>query len=326
MSNYTQNVYFAPKDSLTTGDAAKRIKGSEMDAELSEISTAIASKEDASNKGVANGYAPLDSSILVPVANLPASTALQKGAVELATDLEAYTGVDTTRALTPANLWSVFQQNAGALFDIVQLTDPGANVMFYWNDATNTVNWLTVGARLSISGGALVADDQAVAPTTDAAALTTGVLANARVQQSNVTQHQAALSISESQIVDGAVLARLAANETVSGTWTYGSYEFGWKKVPKSATTNGTLTASEVAKCVPATAGITINNSVFATGDALSIYNDSASPITITQGAGLTMRLGGTTTTGNRTLAARGLATLWFNSASEVIVTGAGVS
>lgn len=44
MSNYSQNVFFAPKDSLTTGDPNKVIKGSEIDAELQEISDAIATK------------------------------------------------------------------------------------------------------------------------------------------------------------------------------------------------------------------------------------------------------------------------------------------
>ncbi len=39
-------------------------------------------------------------------------------------------------------------------------------------------------------------------PTTDASELTTGVLADPRVQESNVTQHQASLSITESQISD----------------------------------------------------------------------------------------------------------------------------
>ena len=42
--------------------------------------------------------------------------------------------------------------------------------------------------------------------------------------------------------------------------------------------------------------------------------------------AGLTLRLAGTATTGNRTLAARGLATIWFNSASEAVASGPGVS
>ena len=71
MSNYSQIVSFGPKDSLNTGDAAKKIKGTEMDAELAAISAAIATKEDSANKGQANGYCPLNSSSVVADAYLP---------------------------------------------------------------------------------------------------------------------------------------------------------------------------------------------------------------------------------------------------------------
>jgi hypothetical protein len=40
----------------------------------------------------------------------------------------------------------------------------------------------------------------------------------------------------------------------------------------------------------------------------------------------LTLRLAGTATTGSRTLAARGIATLWFIVPSECIISGAGVT
>ena len=73
MSNYSQIVSFGPKDSLNTGDSAKKIKGTEIDAELAAISTAITSKEDAANKNAANGYCPLNSSSQVPDTNLPAT-------------------------------------------------------------------------------------------------------------------------------------------------------------------------------------------------------------------------------------------------------------
>lgn len=72
-------------------------------------------------------------------------------------------------------------------------------------------------------------------------------------------------------------------------------------------------------------AGVTINASG-AAGETYSIYNDSAAAITITQGAGVTLRLGGSATTGNRTLAARGFATVWFNSTTEAVIMGAGIS
>ena len=44
MSDYTQTTYFATKDNLASGDAAKVIKGSEVDAELLAIKNAIATK------------------------------------------------------------------------------------------------------------------------------------------------------------------------------------------------------------------------------------------------------------------------------------------
>ena len=44
MSNYTQITDFSVKDNLASGDAAKVIKGSDIDAELAAISTAIATK------------------------------------------------------------------------------------------------------------------------------------------------------------------------------------------------------------------------------------------------------------------------------------------
>ena len=57
-------------------------------------------------------------------------------------------------------------------------------------------------------------------------------------------------------------------------------------------------------------------------GTYFSIYNDSGAGVTLTQGAGLTLRHAGTATTGSLTLAQRGVATVWANSAAEYIVEG----
>lgn len=88
-----------------------------------------------------------------------------------------------------------------------------------------------------------------------------------------------------------------------------------------STETTGTLTSSSSNKTIQATGDITIPNAVFAAGDIILIYA-GASSRTITQGASVTMRLGGTATTGSRTLAARGVAMLFFISSSEVVVSG----
>lgn len=69
------------------------------------------------------------------------------------------------------------------------------------------------------------------------------------------------------------------------------------------------------------TAGATLN-----TGNAADstyyLYNNSGAAITITAGAGLTLRLSGTATTGNRTFAARGMAMIYCLSTTEYIISG----
>lgn len=114
---------------------------------------------------------------------------------------------------------------------------------------------------------------------------------------------------------NGVVRLQIASD----GTVTYGGIEIGYKNVPR---VTGTL---EQGKCFATPSGFTLSSGVSA-GATYSVYNDSGSAITITQGAGLTLRLAGSTSTGNRTIAPRGMATIWYNSSTEAIMTGAGVS
>ena len=112
---------------------------------------------------------------------------------------------------------------------------------------------------------------------------------------------------------------------SVNASATVNGFTIGYRQIPRS-TTSGTATTGDVGKVIAVTAGITIPNSTFAAGDAISIYNNSASSITITQGSGLTMYQVGTATTGNRTLAQRGMATIWFNSATDCVISGGGLA
>ena len=48
MSNYTKTVNFAAKDALSTGNANKIVKGTEIDTEFNNIATAVATKIDTS--------------------------------------------------------------------------------------------------------------------------------------------------------------------------------------------------------------------------------------------------------------------------------------
>jgi hypothetical protein len=74
-----------------------------------------------------------------------------------------------------------------------------------------------------------------------------------------------------------------------------------------------TAVASDAGKTIVESlsgANITFNASVFAAGDMVSVINTSAGTITLVQGTNVTLRLAGTGTTGNRTVASNGLATV----------------
>jgi hypothetical protein len=87
------------------------------------------------------------------------------------------------------------------------------------------------------------------------------------------------------------------------------------------------LVAADAGKHISiTTGGVTVNTSIFSAGDAISIYNDSASNQTITQGASVTMYLGGTATTGNRTLAQRGICTILCVASNTFVISGAGLT
>jgi hypothetical protein len=92
------------------------------------------------------------------------------------------------------------------------------------------------------------------------------------------------------------------------------------------ASTNTTIVNDDKGKFLDITSGVTINTSTaFSVGDVVSIYNDSASSITVTA-TGVTLRLAGTATTGNRTVAQRGLATILCVASNEYVMSGAGVT
>jgi len=74
------------------------------------------------------------------------------------------------------------------------------------------------------------------------------------------------------------------------------------------------------------TGGITVPSGQFAVGQAVTIYNNSSSDQTITQGSGVTLRKVGTTDTGNRTLKGRGLVTILCVASNDFVITGGGLS
>ena len=127
--------------------------------------------------------------------------------------------------------------------------------------------------------------------------------------------------------------AKLADNITISSTSTItGSVvsdtSGNLRDIPQNAKTSAyVLVIGDAGKHVSiTTGGVTVNSGIFSAGDAVSIYNNSASAQTITQGSSVTIRLAGVGTAGNKTLASYGLATLLCIASNEFVIAGTGVS
>jgi len=100
------------------------------------------------------------------------------------------------------------------------------------------------------------------------------------------------------------------------------------RDVPQNAQTSAyVLVASDSGKHISiTTGGVTVPNSVFSTGQTVTIYNNSGSSQNIANAVSVTLRQVGTANTGTRTLAQYGLATILCVSANTFVITGGGLS
>ncbi len=102
----------------------------------------------------------------------------------------------------------------------------------------------------------------------------------------------------------------------------------GPSDIPQNSQTSAyTLVAGDNGKHInTTTGGVTVPSGVFSAGNVVSIYNDSSSNQTITQSSSVTLRLAGSATTGNRTLAQYGLCSVLCVGSNEFVISGAGLS
>lgn len=112
----------------------------------------------------------------------------------------------------------------------------------------------------------------------------------------------------------------------INGSYAYdisaaqvGGVAVGYRGIPiAGALTNG--------QCWELSAGFTLNTADVVSGRAYSLFNNSGAAITVAQGSGVTLRLAGSASTGSRTIAAYGMATILCFAGSVAVISGAGVS
>ena len=100
------------------------------------------------------------------------------------------------------------------------------------------------------------------------------------------------------------------------------------RNLPQNAKTSAyTLIASDTGKHISiTTGGVTVPSGIFSVGDIVTIYNNSGSSQTITQGSSVTLRQSGTSNTGNRSLDQYGVSTLMCVASNVFVISGSGLS
>lgn len=191
-------------------------------------------------------------------------------------------------------------------------------------------------SKLNITGSVVNADIATGAAIAYSKLNLTGNVTNAdiasgaSIADSKLATISTAGKVSGGAITSGTIGGSTAINTsgTITTTGTITDSAGSIRRIPQNAKTAAyTLIASDVGKHISiTTGGITVPASVFSVGDNVTIFNNSTSNQTITQGSGVTLRAGGSTSTGNRTLANYGVATILCVAADVFVITGTGIT
>lgn len=119
-----------------------------------------------------------------------------------------------------------------------------------------------------------------------------------------------------------------APSEALSASATVGGVAIGYLGVPASnnAGTWNTAAVNNGKAVIQTDAATATVVTTLAAGTCITIGNNNASSMSIAQGVGMTLRWAGTTSTGTRTLAPRGLATVLYISTTEAWISGSGLT
>jgi len=146
-----------------------------------------------------------------------------------------------------------------------------------------------------------------------------------------VSSLTATVSVSTNTFLATTATATTLTGTTISSTTLTGSTTNDSKGelrlVPLTTATSAyTLALTDHGTCISTSSNVIVPPSIFSAGQNVTIFNSGTTDITITQSTSVTMYQVGTSTTGNRTLALKGLATVFCVSTNTFVITGGGIS
>lgn len=169
MSNYTKSTNFAAKDALASGNAAKIVKGTEIDTEFNNIATAVATKADSANPTFTGSFSLPSGTTGVTASSGDNSTALATTAfVQTALQLLHPVGsiyINATSSTNPATLlgfgtWTAFGagrvlvgfDSSDALFNSAEKTGGSKDAVVVSHTHTGTTSTAAAHSHSSAAG------------------------------------------------------------------------------------------------------------------------------------------------------------------------------
>jgi hypothetical protein len=181
-------------------------------------------------------------------------------------------------------------------------------------------HFTNINANVAAANAAIITANTAMKSYVDA--VTTAWTANAATQQVQIDS-----------LATGANANVAAYLTTATGNITADNISDSvgsLRSIPQNSKNTGyTLQSTDNGQMINITTGnVTVPAGVFNSpfGQTVSIYNNQTTSNAVVQGSGVTLRLAGTLSTGNRTLARYGVATMICVAANTFVISGAGLS
>jgi len=181
-------------------------------------------------------------------------------------------------------------------------------------------HFTNINANVAAANAAIITANTAMKSYVDA--VTTAWTANAATQQVQIDS-----------LATGANANVAAYLTTATGNITAGNISDSsgsLRSIPQNSKNTGyTLQSTDNGQMINITTGnVTVPAGVFNSpfGQTVSIFNNQTTSNAVVQGSGVTLRLAGTLSTGNRTLARYGVATMVCVAANTFVISGAGLS
>jgi hypothetical protein len=223
------------------------------------------------------------------------------------------TGALTATSLTPTNA-------LGTAYGGTGLTSLGSGVAT-WLGTPSSANLAAAVTDETGSGSLVFATSPSLTTPNIGAATATSV------NGLTITSSTGTLTVTNGKTLSASNTLTLAGTDSTTMTFPPTSSSIGYLNIPQSGsdkTTSYTLALGDIGEFVGVGSGgsITIPNSTFAAGDAVSIFNNTTGNITITCTITTAYIAGTDTDKATVTLATRGVCTVLFISGTVCVLTG----